>query len=336
MKSLGGKILVFPVSLLSACAPYAVLDPQGQSASSIYDLLHIFLWVCAVIWIAVIVTLAYAVLRGRSSIAASPLEPGARHGSNANWIVGSCVGLTVAILAALTLTSYLTGKTLANMAGTETITVHVTGYQWWWNVEYEDIRPDRTIYTANELHVPVGEAVKVKLDAADVIHSLWVPSLFGKRDLIPGTHNELTFVAEKPGIYRGQCAEFCGLQHAHMGLTVIAETRPAFDAWRLQQLNKAATPVAQEQQQGLHVFLSRGCFLCHTVRGTNAGGRLAPDLTHVASRRTLAAGTLPMTTTDLTRWIFDPQAIKPGTKMPKMDLEKSELDAVVAYIGSLK
>ncbi|TXR47833.1 cytochrome c oxidase subunit II [Phyllobacterium endophyticum] len=336
MTRLRGKALLLAAVFLAGCAPYAVLEPRGQSAGSIAGLLHLFMWVCIVIWVAVVAALAYAALKRPTPAAGSPLQSAAEFEGKANWIVGSFVALTVAILAVLTLSSYLTGKTIADITGTETVTIHVTGYQWWWDVEYEDTRPDRTIYTANELHVPVGEAVKIQLDAGDVIHSIWVPSLFGKRDLIPGQHNELTFIAEKPGVYRGQCAEFCGFQHAHMGFTIVAEPRPAFDEWRREQLAQAAIPAALEQQQGRDVFLSRGCGLCHTVRGTDAGGRVAPDLTHVASRQTLAAGTLRMTMTDLARWISDPQAIKPGTKMPKADLDERELDAVVAYVGSLK
>jgi cytochrome c oxidase subunit II len=321
---------------LSGCQQYAVLDPHGQSAHSISELLLFFFYVCGAIWVMVMLALAYAILRRRPVAGnADPLLGHSADNRRPAAIIGVCLAITVVILIGLTLSSYMAGKAIADITESQAFTIRVTGYQWWWDVEYEDSRPDNTIYTANEIHVPVGEPVKVRLESGDVIHSLWIPSLFGKRDLIPGQHNELTFIAEKPGIYRGQCAEFCGLQHAHMGLTVVAEPRATFDAWRLSQLTPAAPP-KQIVQDGLKVFLARGCSLCHAIRGTDAGGRMAPDLTHIASRRTLAAGALDMSTDQLSRWIADPQAIKPGTKMPSIDLNPNELDAVTSYVGSLR
>ena len=181
-------------------------------------------------------------------------------------------------------------------------------------------------------YVPVGRPVKIDLKAADVIHSFWVPNLTGKQDLIPGQDNVLSFTARRAGRYRGQCAEFCGWQHAHMAFVVIAESEDDFEAWRVEQLKAANSTSRPRNRAGspgracLHD--PRGCALCHTIRGTDAGGRTGPDLTHLASRRTLAAGTLPNTKQDLLAWIADPQSIKPGNKMPKVPLNRSELDAL--------
>jgi cytochrome c oxidase subunit 2 len=203
-------------------------------------------------------------------------------------------------------------------------------------VHYLDASGRIDAITANEIRIPTGRVVEVVLRSADVIHSFWVPSLVGKRDLIPGRPSEITIVADKPGIYRGQCAEFCGYQHAHMALTVVAERPDALEAWRKGQLEDAVSPTSDEERRGQQVVLSTGCVLCHTVRGTPAGGVSGPDLTHVASRQGLAADTLPMTTAALAAWIADPQGVKPGANMPRVDLGAADLNAVVAYVGSLK
>jgi cytochrome c oxidase subunit 2 len=203
-------------------------------------------------------------------------------------------------------------------------------------VTYDDPEPNRQVTTANEIHVPVGEPVKLELDADDVIHSLWIPNLAGKKDLIPGRQNDLDLLVRRPGIYRAQCAEFCGLQHANMALTVIAEPRPAYEAWQNAQIASAAGPSSDAARAGEEVFKAKGCVMCHAVRGTSAGGRQAPDLTHVASRRSIAADTLPMTRGALAAWIADPQAVKPGAKMPRIPLTADELETVVGYVAGLK
>jgi cytochrome c oxidase subunit 2 len=218
----------------------------------------------------------------------------------------------------------------------EAVTIRVTGQQWWWQLTYEDPDASRTFTTANEIHVPVGKPVKVKLNAADVIHSFWVPSLMGKQDLIPGRENDIRFVAERPGVYRGQCAEFCGLQHAHMGFLVVAEPQADFDRWRDEQIKAAEPPGDSERRTGLEAFLSKPCVMCHTVRGTPAGGRTGPDLTHVGGRRTLAAATLPMSRGNLAAWIVDPHGIKPGVNMPLIKLDPDELNSIAAYLEGLR
>jgi cytochrome c oxidase subunit 2 len=215
------------------------------------------------------------------------------------------------------------------------VPIRVTGHQWWWEVLYED-KPERSFVTANEIYVPVGEPITVTLETRDVIHSFWVPSLHGKMDQISGHENQLQFSASRPGVYWGQCAEFCGLEHAKMAFNVVAVPRPEFELWQARQLSPAESPIEAVRQQGLLVFLSRGCMLCHTIRGTLAGGRLGPDLTHLASRRSLAAGTLANNAGSLAGWIADPQHVKPGNFMPNIELSGEELAALAAYLTELK
>jgi cytochrome c oxidase subunit 2 len=216
------------------------------------------------------------------------------------------------------------------------LVIKVRGYQWWWQVSYVDPAPDRNFNTANEIHIPVGRPVRIELSAADVIHSFWVPNLAGKQDLIPGRNNVLTLTAAQPGIWHGQCAEFCGMQHAHMAILVIAEPAVAFDAWRDAQIQPAASPATPEQERGRAFFTSRACGACHTVRGTEAGGNIGPDLTHVGGRRYIAAGVLPTTRGSLAAWIADPQTIKPGNNMPLVPMPAEELKAVSAWLTALR
>lgn len=247
----------------------------------------------------------------------------------------AAVAVTAVILVGMTLLSFFSNRTLAGIAGEDPMMVRVTGRQWWWEIRYEDGQPSNIVTTANELHIPVGEPVRLMLVSNDVIHSFWVPSLAGKLDLIPGQQNVLDLKADKPGIYRGQCAEFCGMQHAHMGIVVIAQAREEFDAWRQAQLQPAREPQGDEQRKGHDLFMSRPCVMCHKISGTKAGGTVAPDLTHLASRTSLAADTLKMSRGNLAAWIIDPQGIKPGAHMPVMDLSGDELNAVLAYLESL-
>jgi cytochrome c oxidase subunit 2 len=203
-------------------------------------------------------------------------------------------------------------------------------------VRYEDPQASRSLTTANEIRIPVGRPVRLKLSSRDVIHSFWVPNLHGKKDLVPG-HQTLTwFQADTPGVYRGQCAEFCGQQHAKMGMLVIAEPPERFAAWYERQLLPAAEPADSVAAAGQRLFLAKGCVLCHAVRGTPAGSRLGPDLTHLASRLTIAAGTLPNTRGHLAGWVVDPQRLKPGVRMPPNQLAPAELHALLGYLESLR
>ena len=327
--------ILVPLFACTGCSIDA-MQPRGEGAASIAGLIWIFTGVAAVIWLIVVITLVLALARRRSSVRLKPLpeQPVGEH--RATRIVSACVVLTALIVAALTLLSYMTGKSLADMGAQTELTVEVTGQQWWWQVTYDDPTSSRILTTADEIHIPVGRPVRFKLMSTDVIHSFWVPSLSGKQDLIPNQINEITIRADKAGVYQAPCAEYCGLQHAHMRTLVIAEAPSEFEAWRDSQLKPAAEPADPETQRGALVFGTRGCAMCHAIRGTHAGGRVAPDLTHIASRRTIAAGTLPMSRGSLAAWIRNPQGIKPGTNMPEVDLSPDELNDLVAYLVTLK
>jgi cytochrome c oxidase subunit 2 len=250
------------------------------------------------------------------------------------WIVGAA-GVTVLLLFVLLVHDLLTGRALAEFADDSALTVRVTGRQWWWQFEYQDPVPNRRVLTANELHVPVGRKIRVDVASRDVIHSFWAPELFGKLDLIPGYTGTTYFRADRAGVYRGRCAEFCGLQHAHMDFLIVAEPAARFDAWYEGQLKAGKTPADTLLQKGQHVFLTKGCVLCHAVRGTPADSRVGPDLTHLASRATIASGTLPRNRRSLEGWILDPQRIKPGVRMPPTSFEPGQLDALLSYLESL-
>jgi cytochrome c oxidase subunit 2 len=250
-------------------------------------------------------------------------------------VVSGATVLTALMIVALTVLSYLTDKNLLSLAMDNPVLIRVTGHQWWWEVRYENAAPSRIFTVANEIHVPTGRPVRLKLESLDVIHSFWVPNLAGKMDLIPGHTNELTFTVEQPGIYRGQCAEFCGYQHANMKMLVFADRPEEFKAWVDHQIQPADNR-AVANAQGSRVFLSSGCVLCHTVRGTSAGGKAGPELTHFGSRSSIAANTMPLTHDGLVAWIADPQHIKPGANMPRVELSEADRDAVAQYLEGLK
>jgi cytochrome c oxidase subunit 2 len=214
--------------------------------------------------------------------------------------------------------------------------VRVTAHQWWWEVTYDDPQPERMFATANELRIPVGRPIVVTLDASDVIHSLWIPNLHGKKDLIPGRTSTIQFRADKAGEYRGRCAEFCGLQHAFMAFDVIAMPSEQFETWADAQRQPAGEPEDAAAQRGRELFLSGTCMMCHAIHGTTANARKAPDLTHIAGRAHLAAGRLPNTPQALAAWIADPQKIKPGANMPAHPISGDDLNALVAYLGTLR
>lgn len=249
------------------------------------------------------------------------------------WIVMGGVVLPVLVLVPLFLASVRTLRTLMLHDGGGGLTIHVTGHQWWWDIRYED--PAGVVVAANEIHIPAGRRVRLELRTADVIHSLWVPNLHGKTDLVPGRTNVTWIEATEAGVFRAQCAEYCGTQHALMALPVVAETPAAFDAWLARERLPAGAPVSAAAIQGASRFVSAGCGTCHAIRGTNAGGTRGPDLTHFASRRTLAAGTLDNTPRHVTRWLSDPQAVKPGNRMPRTSLSAVQLGSIVSYLGTL-
>jgi cytochrome c oxidase subunit 2 len=248
------------------------------------------------------------------------------------------VAVTVVILFIFLIADFSTGRALASLAQQrgDALTIEVVGHQWWWEIRYRDTQAHRILTTANEIHVPVGRPVRLRMSSTDVIHSFWVPNLHGKKDLIPGYMSTAWFRADQPGVYRGQCAEFCGHQHAKMGLLVVAQAPEEFHRWYEHQLKTAPPPADSVQARGQEVFETHSCAMCHTIRGTQAGGRVAPDLTHLASRRTLAAAVLPNNRGHLGGWITDPQRIKPGTRMPPNQIPSEDLQALLSYLQSLK
>ena len=319
--------------LLSSCGGWqSVMEPHGASAFSLKQLIILIVAICSLVWALVMVALIAALWRGRRDLdrpAGSSSEPRMRN------VVVTATALTVIVISGFTLASFFTTRSL-NAAGKDDLIVRVRGSQWWWNVEYLDPQPDRRFQTANEIHVPAGRNVRFQLEGDDVIHSFWVPSLAGKQDLIPGRPNELTVRADHVGVYRGQCAEFCGMQHAHMAFLVISETQDQFDKWADAQRKPAQATAEAEIAAGRDAFLAKPCAACHTIRGTTATGTTGPDLTHIASRKYIAAGLFETTRGSLAAWIADPQTLKPGNNMPDVPLSPDELRSISAYMASLK
>jgi cytochrome c oxidase subunit 2 len=311
--------------VLSGCSGVqSALDPAADAAGHLRLLILSFTLICGLVWLLVMVMLGWALLRRR------PAATDAATQRRLTIAVSACVAATVVIVAGLTTLSFLATRTLGSGEGE--LEVVAVGQQWWWQFLY----PEAGFQTANELHIPVGQTVRIRLESPDVIHSFWVPSLSGKVDMIPGRTNALTLRAERPGIYRGQCAEFCGLQHSHMAFTVVAEDPAAYARWVADQARPARPPETPEAEAGRAVFLAKPCAACHTVRGTEAVGTTGPDLTHVGSRQTIAAGLLETTRGTLAAWTADPQTLKPGTTMPLVPLTSDELRQVSAYLESLK
>ena len=307
----------------------SIIHPAGIEAARISHLWWVLLGICTVVWFAVAIAALIGISRGRRSASSATDAQASR-----NVTIAGVISL-VALVGILT-ASAVTGRALDSIRTPGALHVVVTGNQWWWDVQYTNPNPSLNVETANEMHIPVGRPVSVSLLSNDVIHSFWVPSLQGKIDTIPGRVNEVWLQADKPGIYRGQCAEYCGAQHAKMALVVVAEAPDRFERWLAANRAPAPQPATAEQERGKEVVERGPCAMCHNISGTLAGGRTAPDLTHIASRSTIAAGWLPNTTGNLAGWISDPQHIKPGCRMPATGLGSDELQAVLTYLETLK
>lgn len=316
--------------------PLSYLHAAGQRADTILPLTWFTLIVSILVCIIIAALLWSGVRRARTGGGAAEtravtVEPGADGG---RWISLGLLISAVPLLATLIWTMVAIAATSGPPAHPG-LTLDVTGHQWWWEVRYGATEPDQSFETANEIHIPVGVPVLIRLHGGDVIHSFWVPALTGKTDTIPGQTNFSWIEARQPGRYRGQCTEYCGSQHAHMGLEVVAQPPADFERWRAAQLLPARAPRTSAEQRGLAVVEYR-CGLCHEVRGTQAGALAAPDLTHLMSRRTLAAGLLPNTPGNLVGWIENAQDIKPGSLMPNQALTGEQLTDVQAYLESLQ
>ena len=316
---------------MSDAAPLQYLRTAGPAADPVTALGWGLGGISALVLLAVCVALLGGIARRRAGSREGELAVGADEGG-LRWIyIG--VALTAIALAGCAIWTMLTLRAIAMPAKAADLTVEVTAVQWWWRARYRDAQQPSPFFVANELHVPVGRPVRIELTSEDVIHSFWIPQLAGKIDAIPGKTNVLWLQADRPGTYRGQCGEFCGAEHARMAMVVIADSPQDYAAWRDAQL-RLAPPMQGPIAAGQAVFQSR-CGACHTVRGTPAGGILGPDLTHLMSRRTLAAGMLPNTTGNLAAWIADPQKVKPGARMPAPQLSPQDLQSVLAYLSTL-
>ena len=307
--------------------------PVGPQAQRLENITWFLTWVCVAVAVIVVGALFYALWRGSrrtENAAGSDVER-----KMGTW-VGGGVTATAIIIGVILVYNLDTGRALAAFADRDALTIRVIGNQWWWAVEYRDPLPNRRLTTANEIHVPVGRKIRLEVESRDVIHSFWAPNIHGKVDLIPGYSSNTYIQVDTPGIYQGRCAEFCGLQHAHMDFYIIAESEAEFAKWYEAQLKPAPDPADTLTLKGQNVFLSRACSMCHAIRGTPADSRVGPDLTHIASRRTLGAGTIPNTRGHLAGWIMDPQRIKPGVQMPPNQLTSEELQSLLAYLESLR
>jgi cytochrome c oxidase subunit 2 len=319
----------------------SALDPAGPQAGRIIDLWWLMFYVTGAVFVVVMAMLVASLARSRRPHSGEAADlpdtrPERVRERRMSHVVMASVAATVLILFVFLIHSFVTGRALDSVSTKDHLTLKVTGHQWWWEVQYDNSTAAYVVTTANEIHIPLGQPVLFKLSSTDVIHSFWVPNLHGKTDLIPGHENVTWIRADQEGTYRGQCAEFCGYQHAHMAFTVVVEPYEKFKAWYDSQLAPAAEPATPQQSRGRQVFLSSPCVMCHTIRGTDAGSRVGPDLTHIASRATIAAGTLENTRGHLAGWVVDSQRIKPGNHMPPNDLEPADLQALLDYLQSLK
>lgn len=303
-----------------------MLRPAGPVAARITGWWWLMFGIAAVVLFLVVALLLVGLLRRRQ-------EYGEPH--DRPWL--TFVVLAGAVTPAVVLSSMMglnlySEHLVARGVEASDLTIEVIGHRWWWEFRY----PEAGVVTANELHIPAGRPVRLELTSVDVIHSFWVPTLSGKLDLIPGQTNVLELAASQVGTQRGQCAEFCGLQHANMAFLVFSEPESTFQAWLERQAQPAPIPATQRQLEGQQAFEGSACVYCHTVRGTNASGTVGPDLTHIASRATLGAATLTNTPGHLAGWIVNSQAIKPGNMMPPMILEPDALQALMAYLATLE
>jgi cytochrome c oxidase subunit 2 len=306
----------------------SILAPEGSDAAAVAELSHILFIGGGVIFVVVIALTLYAMRSPQT-----PRQWMATH----RFILGG--GLLFPIVTLTILLTYGLGLTggVGRSVEPAALGIDVTGEQFWWRVRYQERNGAAAVDSANEIHVPVGQPVALTLRSPDVIHSFWVPNLAGKLDMIPGQDNRMTIRAIKPGVYRGQCAEYCGIQHAQMAFYVVAHPAAEFDRWLETYRQPAADPATEDARHGRELFLRAGCGACHAIRGTEAAGTIGPDLTHIGSRRSIGAGMLPNTAAVLADWIGSSQHIKPGNRMPSFELiAETERRAIAAYLEALK
>ncbi|GLQ55346.1 cytochrome c oxidase subunit II [Devosia nitrariae] len=326
LRSLAGTLCL--LALAGCAGEQSAFFPRGAEAERIETLFWVMTIAGSVIFIGVVVATGVAMLGGQRV---------RRVLAGERFIAGAGIAFPVAALSILLVAGFLVMR--AGAAGEDAeggLRIAVSGERWWWRVTY--LGEDGTqIESANELHLPVGEPVTLELTTADVIHSFWAPQLAGKLDMIPGRINRLTLTATEPGVSRGQCAEYCGGAHAFMSFQVVAQPPEDFADWMANEAADAPAPQGESEARGAELFRQAGCGACHTVRGAGANGRIGPDLTHVGSRRSLAAATLPNDAEAFARWITDNQHIKPENQMPPYTIfDEAELEDLSNYLESLK
>jgi cytochrome c oxidase subunit 2 len=312
------------------------LRSVGPQAAHILDLWRLTLGVCTAVFVAVLLALLWALWRAPRAAGDSAADAAPRDERRLLRSVTLASVVSAVLLLVLLVASFGTDRALAALSPRDALRIEVISHQWWWELRYAHDDVSQRFVTANELHVPVGRPVQLLLQADDVIHSFWVPNLGGKKDMIPGRPTTLMLRADRAGTYRGQCAEFCGAQHARMALLLVAHEPAAYEAWAAAQRRSAAPPVSDAARRGQQLFMTGTCAMCHAVQGTDASAQRAPDLTHLASRQTLAAGTLPLRADTLAAWITDPQRLKPGVRMPGHAFAPDDLQALVAYLQGLE
>lgn len=315
------------------------LQPKGPKAFEIIQLGALFFWVSLVVLSLMVLAAVWSFARGARRAENGGMEsetPNPEVERRLTRAVTASTVVSLVLLAVLLVASVATGRNLQDFAPPKPLRIKVTAHQWWWKIEYPGDAPEDQAVTANELHVPAGTPVELELSSADVIHSFWIPNLDGKHDLIPSHTIKTLLQADQPGAYAGRCAEFCGYQHAHMDLLLVAETPSQFQAWLSAQRQPAAEPQTPTEIRGREVVEHGPCALCHTVAGTKALGGVGPDLSHFAGRRTLGAGAAAREREALKSWIANPAQLKPGSQMPAIELSSADLVAVVDYLESLR
>jgi cytochrome c oxidase subunit 2 len=329
-------LLASSILLLPGCErAQNSLHPRSHQAR---DIANLFWWMMGGAWIGLALVVALLLLswkRAKRRGIGRDTE-GDKPGERPGWyvVVGAGIVMPIVLISALFIVAdlFVIRTTQAPAKSATKLTVRVIGHMWWWEVRY----PASGAVTANELHIPVHTPVRLEVRTADVIHSFWVPELNRKIDTDPGKTNVIELDADRAGRYRGQCAEFCGLQHAHMGMYVFVDSPSSFRRWLAVQAKPAPRPTSGPATQGLRVFTNGSCSTCHAIRGTSARSDVGPDLTHVAGRTTLGAVTIPNGERQLRDWIAHSQDIKPGNQMPNIDLRGTRLDAVARYLQGLK
>ncbi|MBB4962534.1 cytochrome c oxidase subunit II [Micromonospora polyrhachis] len=321
-------VVLIATLVLTGCAGDApsALDPAGYGARRVEGLWWLLFWISVAVFAEVLLLLGWALLFRRGE------RTKVRRGDPVRFVAVAGAGIPLIILVTVYGLGLRELAALGDGPDDSATTVDVTGHKWWWEVRYAG----RFGATANEIHIPVGERVRVRLRTADVLHSFWVPELMPKTDLIAGETTETWLHAERSGSYRGQCAEYCGLQHAHMGLRVVAQPRAEFDAWLAKLDAPAPEPRTEAQRLGQVAFTQGTCAACHTVRGTTANGTVGPDLSDVGARWSLGAGTLPNDPGHLGGWIANAQVSKPGNAMPPQPVPAAQLPNLITYLESLR